>query len=126
MLDLGLAPLVEFKLSSGRRIDVMGLDRKGLFTAVEIKSGREDFRADGKWPEYLDFCDAFYFAVAAGLPPRPVARGSGGDHRRSLRGRHRPPGAAAQDERHPAQDADPGFRPDGGVENPILKTSRSA
>ncbi len=35
---------------------------------VEIKSSVADFRSDGKWPEYLDWCDRFYFAVAAGFP----------------------------------------------------------
>jgi len=35
---------------------------------VEIKSSVEDFRADQKWPEYLDFCDELYFAVDAQFP----------------------------------------------------------
>ncbi len=35
---------------------------------VEIKSSVADFRSDGKWPESLDWCDRFYFAVAAGFP----------------------------------------------------------
>lgn len=68
LADMGQAPLAEFKLSSGRRVDVMGLDAKGRFTAVEIKSGPADFRCDGKWPDYLAYCDAFYFAVGADFP----------------------------------------------------------
>lgn len=63
----GLGTLTEFGLSNGRRADVMGLDRRGEFTIVEVKSTVEDFRADGKWTEYLDFCDRFYFAVPLGF-----------------------------------------------------------
>ena len=65
---LGFSPLAEFKLTSRRRIDVAGLDRQGKFMFVEVKSTADDFRADGKWHEYPDFCDWFYFAVAPGFP----------------------------------------------------------
>lgn len=67
-VDLGLAPLVEFKLANGRRADVAGLDRQGRLTIVEVKSCRADFEADGKWPDYLEFCDRFYFAVDPSFP----------------------------------------------------------
>ena len=63
----GLGTLTEFSLPNGRRADVLGLDRKGEFTIVEVKSTVEDFRADNKWREYLDFCDRFYFAVPLGF-----------------------------------------------------------
>jgi hypothetical protein len=33
-----------------------------------VKSSIVDFRTDSKWPEYLDFCDLFYFAVPEGFP----------------------------------------------------------
>jgi hypothetical protein len=33
-----------------------------------VKSGREDLLSDNKWPEYRDFCDRFYFAVALDFP----------------------------------------------------------
>ena len=65
---LGFSPMVEFKLSSRRRIDVAGLDGQGRFLFVEVKSSPEDFRADGKWHEYPAFCDWFYFAVPPGFP----------------------------------------------------------
>lgn len=68
MGDLGFAPLTEFKLTSRRRVDVAALDRDGKFVVVEVKSSLADFRADTKWPEYLDFCDFFYFAVAPDFP----------------------------------------------------------
>jgi len=66
--DLGNAVLREFRLSNGRRVDLIGLDAKGLFSIVEVKSSPADFRTDDKWPEYRAYCDAFYFAVAAGFP----------------------------------------------------------
>lgn len=67
-MDMGLTPLAEFKLANGRRADVAALDRKGLLTIVEVKSCRADFEVDQKWPEYLDFCDKFYFAVDPSFP----------------------------------------------------------
>ena len=68
LADHGLATLTEFTLGSGRRVDVIGLDRRGQVTIVEIKTCLEDFRSDRKWPEYLAFCDRFYFAVPADFP----------------------------------------------------------
>ena len=64
----GLASLTEFTLKGGRRADIVAMDGKGRFTIVEVKSSVADFRADGKWPEYRDYCDLFYFAVATGFP----------------------------------------------------------
>ncbi|NOX82568.1 MAG: MmcB family DNA repair protein [Alphaproteobacteria bacterium] len=67
-IELGLSPLLEFKLANGRRVDVAGLDRKGRLTVAEVKSCRADFECDGKWTDYLGFCDYFYFAVDPGFP----------------------------------------------------------
>lgn len=66
--DLGFGTLTEFKLSNGRRVDVMAIDRNGDFVIVEVKSSVADYRADRKWHEYLAFCERFYFAVPAGFP----------------------------------------------------------
>jgi len=66
--DLGFGTLTEFKLASGRRVDVMAIDRNGEFVIVEVKSTVADFRSDRKWHEYLAFCERFYFAVPAGFP----------------------------------------------------------
>lgn len=68
MSDLGYAPLTEFKLTNKRRVDVCALGSDGDFTVVEVKSSLADFRADGKWHEYLPFCDTFYFAVGPDFP----------------------------------------------------------
>lgn len=61
--DAGFAALTEFTLATGRRADVIALNDSGLLWIVEIKSSLEDFRADGKWPEYRDYCDRLFFAV---------------------------------------------------------------
>lgn len=64
----GYGTLTEFRLASGRRVDVIGLDDDGNFVIVEIKSTVEDYRSDRKWHEYLPFCEKFYFAVPDGFP----------------------------------------------------------
>jgi hypothetical protein len=66
--DLGYAPLTEFNLGNKRRVDVIGLNKKGHFVVVEVKSSVADFRADAKWPDYLPHADAFYFAVDRDFP----------------------------------------------------------
>ncbi len=58
--------LSEMPLRNGRRADLMGLDAKGQIVIVEIKVSRSDLLGDGKWPDYLDYCDRFYW----GLPPQ--------------------------------------------------------
>ncbi len=61
--DIWVTP--EMSLRNGRRADLMGIDAKGRIVIVEIKTARGDLMGDGKWPDYLDFCDRFYW----GLPP---------------------------------------------------------
>jgi len=68
LIDLGMGPVTEFRLPNNRRADVMGLDQAGRFVIVEVKSSLADFRADEKWPEYLPWCDRFYFAVPEAFP----------------------------------------------------------
>jgi hypothetical protein len=59
----GFATLTEFTLTTGRRADVIAVNEQGLIWIVEIKSSPEDFRADGKWPEYREYCDRLFFAI---------------------------------------------------------------
>ena len=66
--SLGYSPLTEFKLTSNRRVDVMGLNSKGFYIVIEVKSSVADFRSDDKWRDYLPFADQMYFAVANGFP----------------------------------------------------------
>jgi hypothetical protein len=61
--DIWVIP--EMPLRNGRRADLMGLDPKGRIVIVEIKTARGDLLGDGKWPDYLDYCDRFFW----GLPP---------------------------------------------------------
>jgi hypothetical protein len=68
LAERGYASLTEFPLASGRRADVMALGRGGDLLIVEVKSSVADFRADRKWPDYWDFCDRLYFAVAEDFP----------------------------------------------------------
>ena len=65
---LGYASLLEVALANGRRADIMALGGGGEIAIVEIKSSLADFRADRKWPDYWEFCDRLFFAVAADFP----------------------------------------------------------
>jgi hypothetical protein len=64
----GYAVICEMPLATGRRLDIMALSPAGDLLAIEVKSGREDFTVDRKWPEYRDWCDGFAFAVAPDFP----------------------------------------------------------
>jgi hypothetical protein len=59
--------LAEMPLRSGRRADLMGIDAKGQLVIVEIKVSKADLLGDGKWPDYLEHCDRFYWGLAAHL-----------------------------------------------------------
>jgi hypothetical protein len=45
----------------------MAIDSKGGFTIVEIKVAKADLVGDGKWTDYLDYCDRFFWAVPPNL-----------------------------------------------------------
>ena len=68
--DVWLMP--EIPLRNGRRADLMGLDVKGRVIIVEIKVQRGDLLGDGKWPDYLDYCDRFYWGLPPGLDRSPL------------------------------------------------------
>jgi len=74
---LGYAPLLEVGLPNGRRADIMALGPRGQIAIAEVKSSLEDFRVDLKWPDYLPYCDAFYFAVAPEFPRDILPGGPG-------------------------------------------------
>ncbi|CAO3418395.1 MmcB family DNA repair protein [Azospirillum doebereinerae] len=73
----GFASLMEFRLACGRRADVLAMDEAGTIVIVEVKSGVPDFRSDQKWPEYRDWCDAFYFAVDDAFPTELIPEDCG-------------------------------------------------
>jgi hypothetical protein len=63
--------ICEVPLPNGRRADMVALDARGLLTIVEIKVSRADLLGDGKWCDYLDYCDYFYWAVPTGFGLAP-------------------------------------------------------
>lgn len=65
--------LCEVPLGNGRRADIMAIDARGCVTIVEIKVSRADLLGDAKWPDYLDYCDRFYWAVPPGFDLAPFA-----------------------------------------------------
>ena len=66
-----LFALCEVPLPNGRRADMMAVDAKGMLTIVEIKVSRADLLGDRKWPDYLDYCDRFFWAVPQGFALDP-------------------------------------------------------
>ena len=57
----------EVPLPNGRRLDIMAVDAHGHIIAVEIKCSRADLLGDGKWPDYFDYCDRYFWAVPSGF-----------------------------------------------------------
>ena len=74
---LGHSVLTELPLANGRRADVVGLSASGDVLIVEIKSCLVDYRTDGKWHEYLDYCDRLYFAVTMDFPREVIPQDAG-------------------------------------------------
>ena len=72
LLRAGVSPLAEVPLSGGRRADILGIDSAGRLTLVEIKVSLADLRGDRKWPDYLDHCDRFFWAIPASLPAQDL------------------------------------------------------
>ncbi|MEZ5923023.1 MAG: MmcB family DNA repair protein [Hyphomicrobiaceae bacterium] len=68
LATLNMTTLTELSLADGRRADIVALSPSGDIWIVEIKSSIEDLRADQKWPDYLDWCDRFLFAVNTEFP----------------------------------------------------------
>jgi hypothetical protein len=62
----------EVTLRNHRRADLMGINDKGEIIVVEIKCSRADLMGDQKWPEYLEYCDRFFWAVPAGFDYGPI------------------------------------------------------
>ena len=73
----GLRAIAELSLANGRRADLIAVAEDGSIWIVEIKSSLEDFRADQKWPEYRDFSDRLYFAVAPDFPREALPEDAG-------------------------------------------------
>lgn len=63
----GIWCLTEMPLRNSRRADMMGIDAKGRIIIVEIKVSRADLLGDNKWPDYLEYCDRFFWGLAPNL-----------------------------------------------------------
>lgn len=68
MRQAGHSVLLELPLPDGRRADIFAVGRGGELVIVEVKSSIEDWRVDGKWPDYLDWCDQLYVAIPVDFP----------------------------------------------------------
>jgi len=77
LIQEGFSPILEFTLSNGRRLDVAALSADGTMVGVEIKVALGDLKGDQKWPEYLEFCELFYFAIPPDFPDEFVPTGTG-------------------------------------------------
>ena len=77
LIQEGFSPILEFTLANGRRLDVAALGPDGTMLGVEIKVSLADLKGDGKWPEYLEFCELFYFAIPPDFPDEHVPDGTG-------------------------------------------------
>ena len=73
----GYSRILEFTLPNGRRLDVAAIGPGGEMLGVEIKVALADLRGDGKWPDYLDYCDLFYFAIPPDFPHEHVPHQTG-------------------------------------------------
>jgi len=77
LMQEGFSPILEFSLANGRRLDVAALGADGTMLGVEIKVSVADLKGDQKWPEYLEFCEMFYFAIPPDFPDHHVPDGTG-------------------------------------------------
>jgi hypothetical protein len=77
LMQEGFSPILEFTLANGRRLDIAALGADGTMLGVEIKVSIADLRGDQKWPEYLEFCELFYFAIPPDFPDHHVPDGTG-------------------------------------------------
>jgi hypothetical protein len=68
--------IAEVPLGNGRRVDLFALSPKGIITIVEIKVSKADLLGDGKWPDYLDYCDRYFWAVPQGFDVGLFERGA--------------------------------------------------
>lgn len=77
LMQEGFSPILEFTLANGRRLDVAALGADGTVVGVEIKVALGDLKGDMKWPDYLEFCELFYFAIPPDFPDDYVPAGTG-------------------------------------------------
>lgn len=69
----GYVAAPEVTLPNMRRADVIGYNVDKVII-IEVKASREDYSRDHKWPEYLPYCDAFYFFTDFYIEETPVGQ----------------------------------------------------
>lgn len=72
LLRHDLVAMGEVPLEGGRRADLMAIDARGAIVIVEIKASRADLLGDGKWFDYLNHCDRYFWAVPTGFDVAPL------------------------------------------------------
>ncbi len=72
LLRHDLIAMAEVPLDGNRRADLMAIDARGQIVIIEIKVSRADLLGDGKWTDYLQCCDRYYWAVPAGFDTSPL------------------------------------------------------
>lgn len=77
LIQEGYSPILEFTLANGRRLDVAAIGPDGTVAGIEIKVAVPDLKGDMKWPEYLEFCELFYFAIPPDFPDELVPPDTG-------------------------------------------------
>ncbi len=71
-----LMAIAEVPLGNNRRADIMALSPRGEITIVEVKVSKADLLGDGKWQDYLDYCDRYFWAVPQGFDLGLFERGA--------------------------------------------------
>lgn len=72
------ATFYEVAVRKDLRVDVLCIGWDDEVTVFEIKSCKEDFKADKKWEKYLDYCNYFYFITTEGvIKPEDLPDGVG-------------------------------------------------
>lgn len=77
LVEHNIMPVLEMPLANGRRADLCGLSPRGEIWIVETKSCIADFAVDQKWPDYLEYCDLFFFAVTESFPLQHIPEAAG-------------------------------------------------
>ncbi len=60
LYNQGFVVASEVVLPNKKRADIISYNEEKI-VVIEVKSSRADYRQDTKWPEYLPYCDEFYF-----------------------------------------------------------------
>jgi hypothetical protein len=55
----------------------MALAPNGEIWIVETKSCLSDYACDEKWPDYLEYCDRFFFGVTEDFPRELIPEAAG-------------------------------------------------